>query len=467
MIAPARNPVRPRRRKAAGAWPWVMLALVLAPLPALAQPRYTFDVDPIRLGMKALESRDLDQAAARFDEALAAGYQADKAHYGLAEVAVHRGLYARADSLFRAAIHDRVSAGSAAYPEARAGLGLLLLRMGRNAEASEEIDRALAEKHDLWEAVYGKARLAMADKDWSRARDLLARGAKLHGRDEGEDLYHYGMALLDLGTGDLTGAEKEALIAQSLDPAEPLYAEALARVYQERKIPSLAVDAYEKALAAPGAEPTAPLLTSLGKLYEDLERYNDARDTYMKALGVDSTYTPALGDLADLYRRAGQNGKAAAAYLAYVKRVPGDVDAQIGLADALLAVGSYDQALEAARAAMALDSTRTEVRLTLARAGLRGSDAAGKAQAAGSSPRSRTACSTIPRIFSPWPTTSPARRTTTRRASGSTGRCGSTPPRPRCAIARGSSSSPPAAPTPPRSTWSARRPWIRPRRSTG
>jgi tetratricopeptide (TPR) repeat protein len=381
MLAGARKRSRSYRSRAS-LGPWVLLALLIAPLSAFAQPRYTFDVDPIRLGMKALESRDLDQAAAKFNEAVAAGYQVDKAHYGLAEVAVHRGRYARADSLYHLALKDRVHTGSAAFPEAHAGLGLLLLRLGRNTEAKAQLDQALAEKHDLWEAVYGKARLALAGKDWDQAKKLLSRGAKRKGLAEGEDLYHYGMALYDLGTGDLDAAEKEALIAQSFDPAEPLYAEVLARVYQKRDVPSLAVEAYEKALAAPGMRPTAPLFTDLGNLYEDMKRYNDARDAYTKALGVDSTYAPALGDLADLYRRAGQDQKAAAAYLAYVKQVPDDVDAQIGLADALLKVGSYGQALDAARRAMALDSTRTEVRLTLARAGLRGADEAGKAQAA-------------------------------------------------------------------------------------
>jgi tetratricopeptide (TPR) repeat protein len=306
-------------------------------------------------------------------------YHLDEAMYLLAEVEVLEGRYADAEPLYRQALGYRPGK---AFPQAHAGLGLLLLRFDREAEASLEFDKALEEKSDLWEAEYGKARILLARKDWEGAKKLLDRGAGRKGLAEGEDKYHYGLALYYLGTNQIQEAEKEALTALTLNASDADYGTLVGRVYERRKAPTLAIDAYEKALNTPGITRTAPMLHTLGALYETVGRHNDAKNTYMQAVEIDSTYAPALKDLGDLYFKARQYDRAARVYLRYALIERDDVDALLNLAEACTQIGRYGQAVEAAKTALEIDNTRTDVKLALARAGIRAQDAKTRADAA-------------------------------------------------------------------------------------
>ena len=288
-----------------------LLALALPVRNGQAQPSYTIDTDPIRLGNRAFDEGRLDEARRRYQEAVTADYQPARALFGLAQIAVRQGRFREAEPFFRQALDRRSD-----YAEARAGLGLWLLRSGRTDEARAELERALTSKSDLWEALYGQARLALAEDRADDAEALLKKGAGRHGLKEGEELYHHGMALLHLRRGDLTGAESEALVALSLNPGEPEFGTLVGEIYEKKNVPSLAIDAYEQALATPGVSPTALTWHTLGRLYQRVERYTEARDSYLKAVALDSTYTPALRDLADLLRLARQNDRALTIYRA-------------------------------------------------------------------------------------------------------------------------------------------------------
>lgn len=359
----------------------LLLAAVLA-APAAAQKRsYTLDEDPVRLGTRAFEENRLPDARTYFLEALANDYQPERAQLGLARIATLEGRNEDAEAFFRHAIDTQQKTGKE-FPEARAGLGLLLLRLGRTAEANLEFDQALKEKRDLWEAKFGRAWVLLQEKQWEPARKLLDEGAKQKGSTEGEDLYHFGMALYHEGKGNTADAEREALTALNLNASYPEYARLVGRLYEARDAPALAIDAYERALAAPGMKPTAPMLRTLGSLYQKVERYNEARDRYLAAVQVDSTYAPALKDLGQLFQLAKQHERAASVYLRYVNLEPSDVDVLVGLAESCLAVGRNAQALEAADAAMALESGSIDVRKVYARAAIRSRDNEKKADAA-------------------------------------------------------------------------------------
>ncbi len=347
-----------------------------------AAPRtYGLDDDPIRLGTKALAESRMADARASFDAAIADGYKIDQAKYGLAEIAVREGRSDLAESLYRDAIAARKGPGG--FPEASAALGLLLLREERKQEAAAQFDLALGEKPDLWPAIYGRARLLLDEGKVAEAEPMLRKGAKQRGLAEGEDKYHYGMALLHAAKGELAKAEPEALLAMHLNPAEPDAGALLARIYESRGEPTLAIDAYERLLATPGPTPTAPMLHALGRLYQRGHRYNEARDRYLEAVDVDSTYAPALRDLADVHRLAKQYDKAARIYLRYLAAVPDDVDARVRFAETCIALGQYGPAADAAREAASRDSTRLDARFALARAGIRSSAADVRAEAAG------------------------------------------------------------------------------------
>ncbi|MHB8079437.1 MAG: tetratricopeptide repeat protein [Candidatus Krumholzibacteriia bacterium] len=360
-----------------------LLACVVAGVvPAAGQPSYGIDEDPIRLGGKALEQGRLADAQANYARAIDDGYQVARAQRGLAEIAVRQARLAEAETLYRAAIASRLERDRREDPEARAGLGLLLLRLGRPEDAARELDRALEAQPDNWDALYGRARLLLAGGRLDEAKALLARGAKRHGVAEGEDKYHFGMALYSFATGDPDAAEKEALIALSLDSGDPERALLVGRIYEKRGTPALAIPAFEQALATPGMVPTAPLLHTMGRIYQQEKRYNEARDSYLAAMAADSSYAPALRDLADLLRRANQQDRAARIYLRYLSLEPRDIDAQLGLAGACLELRRYDRAVEAARAALAADSTRADARRIYARAGLQSVDRAVRESAA-------------------------------------------------------------------------------------
>jgi tetratricopeptide (TPR) repeat protein len=341
-----------------------------------AQPPYTLDKDPIRVGKKALEEGRLADATRAFEEALTASYQVPKAAYGLAEIAVRQGRLHDAEGLYRRA----VEAGR--YPEARAGLALLLIRLGRETEAEQEIKTALDQDSDLWAAQYGKARLLLAQSRAEDAKTFLDRGSRRKGMQEGEDQYHQGMALYWIDRGDLKQAETEALNALALNAADPEIALLVGRIYQMRKTPFLAIDAFEAALATPGSAPTAPLLDELGRLYEQVGRYPEARDRYLRAVDVDSMYAPALRDLADLWLRGKQQDMAARTYLRYLQIEPNDIEALLDLSASCLETQRFEDARGAAEKAMALDSTRADAKLAYVRSGLRSPDRAVNERAA-------------------------------------------------------------------------------------
>lgn len=353
--------------------------LMLAAGAAEADRRqYTLDDDPLRLANKALQDGDLVAAREHFAEAVANDHRLPEALCGLARVDLSQGLLAEAEAHSRQAL----AAAGGRLPAARAILGLALLRQGRAGEADPEFAQALQEDPGLWEAHYGQARSLMEAGRWDAAKAHLDIGGDRRGQDQGEDLYQYGLALWLQGTGDLPGAERAALKARHLNPGDPAYGLLLARVYEEGGYTALAIPAYEEALAVPGVQPAAPLLHGLGRLYAGQNRFNEAGERYLQALAADSTYTPALADLADLFRRAKQYDKAAGTYLRLAALRPQDLSVQLGLAEVLQEAGRTEESLQAARAALGLAPQDEAARFAFARAGLCARDDSTRAEAA-------------------------------------------------------------------------------------
>lgn len=355
-----------------------LMGFVLLAGPGVSQAAkkgYTYETDPIRLGMKALEEQRLEDAQKNFEEALQNEYQIAKAHFGLAEILRVQGSYLDAEPLYRLSGTElAMEKGSSDFAERPAGLGLVLLKLDRLDEAQKEFDKALSIKGNLWEAQYGLARVALAKNDLAAAEKLLSKGSKEKGTREGEDLYHYGMGLLLFLQDSLEEAEKEALKAFTMNANDPEYGTLVADIYMKRNAPTLAIDAYEKALSAPGSKPSARVRHALGVLYEQEKRYNDAIREYREAATVDSNFAPAWKDMGELYYLAKRFDESAGAYLRYAQLEPGDPEALLGLAQACLKTKRYRQALEAAEKAYEKDSTNVEIRLTLARAAFQNKD---------------------------------------------------------------------------------------------
>ncbi|MCI0453117.1 MAG: tetratricopeptide repeat protein [Candidatus Latescibacteria bacterium] len=347
-----------------------------------AQKSYTYETDPIRVGNKALEKNDLAAAKAAFDEAVTNSYELPKAKVGLAEVATRSGRFEEAENLYREALDIHGREGGKGFPEADAGLGILLVDADRWDEGIQHINKAYKQNSGYWPAIYGQARVEIRNKKWDKAKSYLDWGASRKGVGQGEDLYHRGMALLYLGRNDLLGAEKEALTALHMNPTDPRHGVLVAQVYEKRNVPASAIAACEEVLRTPGVTPTASFIHFLGTLYQKAGRYNDARDRYVQSVDMDSTYAPALKDLGDLFVLAKQYDNASKVYLRYLELEPDDLGAYVGLTQSLGQSGRHAQALQAANKAMGIDSTRADVRLAYARSALRNRDKALRARGA-------------------------------------------------------------------------------------
>jgi tetratricopeptide (TPR) repeat protein len=364
----------------------VMAGALILVRDAVAADKYTPDKDPVTLGNKALgESQGLGtaDAKARFQEAVDNQWKVDEAKFGLGQVAVREGRYADAEALFKEALTLRKTTGQKTdfFPEAHAALGLLYMRLGRDAEAAQEVDKAVTQKGNYWPGLYAKARRMMDAGQMEQAEKILDKGesvtkAPKNGLAYGEDMYHHGMALYYLKTNDLDKAEKEGMTAFQMLPTENEYGTLVAEIYEKKGSPDMAIFAYEQALKQPGMEKSAALYRNLGLLYSKVQKYNEARDAYLKAVEIDSTYTPVLKDLAALLHLADQNDKAAAVYIRYLQSQPDDVDALVGLAESCLEINQIAKAQEAAQGAFSRDSTNVHARLALARVGLETRDTA-------------------------------------------------------------------------------------------
>ena len=355
----------------------LLLAVAWANLAAAERSPYTLDTDPLRKGLKSLEAGRLQEARAHFEEAVAHNHQVPRALFGLGRIADLEGRYDEAERAYRRSLQS----GGGDQAAVRARLGLVLLRSGRDREAAAEFDAALAAEPKLWEAHYGRARLLLAQQIWDAAQVELERGKGRKGVAEGEDLYHHGLALLQLGRDDLPAAELSALRALHLNPADPQYGSLVGDIYERRGSPALAIAAFEQALSSPGVSPTAPMLRGLGGLYRKVGRYDEARDSYLRAVAADSTYTPALRDLADLLLAAKRYDQAARTYLRCAMLDSSDVGAHLGVAISCLELRNFVQAAASAATARALAPEREDARFYYARAAIHGDDAARAAAA--------------------------------------------------------------------------------------
>ncbi|MGH2570823.1 MAG: tetratricopeptide repeat protein, partial [bacterium] len=348
------------------------LASLCAASGAWGRSEYTYETDPVRLGLGLLREGKVAEAKLRFEEAIANNYEVARAHYGLAEVYVRQGAYAAAETLFRQALNE----SQKPLPEARAALGLLLLRLDRVEEARPEIDRAMREDSELWDAQYAKALLLVREEQFDEAKKLLEKGKKKKGLKEGEDRYHHGVALLLYEQGDVTGSEQAALRARTLNPPQPEYVGLVADIYVGTGQPGLAIQEYRRLLETPGFEASAPFFHEMGGLYEKMKDPNEALRSYQEAVKIDSTFAPALLDVGRLYELGKVHDKAWAAYDRYLRLAPDDLEVLVTFARVSLDVRQFKDALAATKRAFAMDSTRADIRLLYARASAQNKDPA-------------------------------------------------------------------------------------------
>lgn len=364
------NHVLPRRTARLVGFAALLLGAFLSPAVggrgvAHAQGKeYRYETDPVRLGLKSVDERDLATAQTCFDEAIANNYRVEEAHRGIGEILFLQGRYDDAKRQFEAAL-----VGEKKVAEAHAGLGLIALREGNASAAEQAFNAALQEDDGLWRAKYGLARIAIQRGELDKAADLLKSGSKKKSVADGEQMYRVGMALLLVAQGKADEAESHALTGLSLEPSDPDVVMAVGDVYEKKGIADLAIGKFEAILADPAVVVNKGALHyRLGLLYEQKQKYADALRSYQAALAQDSTIADAYLHAGALFSSAKQYQEAAYLYYRYTQLDPNDAAGFQRLAEACIETNRFPNALEAARKAVALDSTNVESRHALARA---------------------------------------------------------------------------------------------------
>jgi len=347
-----------------------------------AAPARSTDCEPYRRALDALAQRRLPVAGTYFQRAVTESCQVALAKRGLAELAWRLNRPTDAERLYREAIAFEVKHQAMESAADRVGLGLVMLRLHREEDAGAEFRRALDIDPDGWETAYGRARLFIAQGQLETAGQTLDKAAASAKTPQAQGEYNLARALLYEAQGDLTSAEGSALRAASLDPTDPERLDLVNRICMKRGTTNMAIMALEQARHDSGTVAPAPLLRELGRLYQNARRFNDARDVYVAAASADSSYAPALRDLADLMRLAKKPAISAQLYLRYLVLAPRDVEAMLHLVDACLEIGQIEQAAKTAREAMNVAPSRPEVRRAYIRAGLRSSNPATRKPAA-------------------------------------------------------------------------------------
>ncbi len=350
----------------------VVLTLAGSDLARAAAPTAS-GCEPYRLGLEAVAQYRLAAAGAFFQRAVKDSCQVAGARRGLAELAWRRNRSADAEKLYREAIAWEMNHGGRESPANRIGLGLVLLRMRSYEKASTEFRRAVELDPNSWNTAYGRARQFISQEQWTTAAQILEKAAPLANTGPTMGEYNYAMALLHEGIGELDFAEGEAMRAMSSDPTDPDRLALFNRICTQRGSTEMALTAFEQAKLECGAAVPAQLLTEIGRIYQSSRRFNDARDMYVSAVSADSSYAPALRDLADLMQMANQHKTAAQLYMRYLGQVPRDVDAIISYNKSCLEIGHVEQAAKAAREAMIIAPSRKDLRRAFVRAGLRSS----------------------------------------------------------------------------------------------
>ena len=192
--------------------------------------------------------------------------------------------------------------------EVHLSLGSVYSSTGRNAEAIEELKRALALAPNSDEAYrrLGTAYKLAGDKTQSISAYQSAVSANPY--------YWYNH--IKLGTayqkfGDSEKALQEYRRATELAPENATAYSNIGSVYYNRGQWSEAIVYFQKALAI---QPDGDVYSNLGTAYFFLKRYDDSVKMYEKAVELSPKDEQLMGNLADAYRTSGRTEQANSTY---------------------------------------------------------------------------------------------------------------------------------------------------------
>ncbi len=239
----------------------VLLLLLWTARDAPAQPPPAPDAN-LAAGVEALKSGDLDGAERVFSEALRQGVKSPLVFHNLGVIAQQRGNHTLAISRFRQAI-----ALQPEYAPSRLLLGVSLLALGKNADATSELQRAARSMPKEPQAHLQLAKAYEASENWIAAVEELQ---KLMNLDPQEAEYSY---LLGRAWTRLSAWSYQRLAR--LNPDSARLHQALGQEYAMQGRYELAIAAYQQAARSDPRLPEIHL--ALGLLLLELKRFGEAQ----------------------------------------------------------------------------------------------------------------------------------------------------------------------------------------------
>lgn len=307
----------------------------------------------IQLGDAFLQAGDYDSAIESFAEAIALDYRSADAHFGLGLAQFERGDYPAALFQFSEVARLHPDRFDGHYNRA---VTLALLR--RFEEAAEAFRAAIAQ-----------AEPEATTRERIEAHIGLAVQLTRLGDHDGAAQAYADALTLAPGDAELTFLKSQALFRAGrglealpelteLDAATDDYrvSALIADIYVQQDRIDHAIRALQRALRnAQGArdhEGQAIVLVNLGLLQRRLGRQSDAISSFQRAVAADSQSWQAHYHLGVSYLEGGQLNVALNNLEAAARLNPASGEAQLALASAYDLLGRFDDALQAAEAAL-------------------------------------------------------------------------------------------------------------------
>jgi tetratricopeptide (TPR) repeat protein len=297
----------------------------------------------VQLGLAEKASGDLEAAQRWFERALALDLESPVVLFYIAEVLYNRGLNDEA-----LAALQRVTARRPDNPDAHYLMGFVLGDMGRHDEAKEAAKRAIRLNPTLGRAQTNLSldKYALAKPDAATPASGLRAMATM-GVADGGTLAHFNLGLAFRQKGYYAEALREYQLALERGEERTLVQQAIAELQLLRKDVAAGVAAYDGLIAE---QPESPKLwNERGVALHQGGRYEQAAESYRRAIQADSRYAIAHNNLGVALFHAGDTAGAAVSFRTALDLAPTFSHTRLNLALLLFKGKRLQQSVEAYR----------------------------------------------------------------------------------------------------------------------
>ncbi len=276
------------------------LALAFALALACAAP---VAAQTLKDGKDALAQGRYDDAVAAYRAVVAASPGDVEGHLGL-------GMALEKKRQWQAALESfqKASELDPRLAEPLRGIGAMQLRLGKPAEAEASFRKATDIDRKFPEAQLGLGDALVRQKKIAEAVAVYEQGVKFGAKTV--PLFYRGLGEAEAARDSMRAAEvwliKARQAAESMEPSirGPIF-RSLGDLYMQRKIPSLAIPAYQDAKAIDPNDLDTRM--ALGDAYYRGALYNDALNEYKAVVDADPEYAEGWLKLGRLYYLASQS----------------------------------------------------------------------------------------------------------------------------------------------------------------